>query len=700
MAIRKDLDDMLNNLKKGGISEAEKQSEITEEQKKKTIYDSMSVDDLLTALSDDKTHEETEKAAKAAEMFALKQEEPAEEVPEIIAEPMFTEADAEQTKIFDTPAESASETFAPPKDEVAAVPQRTPEKLPKLRPLKKNKNFHRSQPEPEPEKKEEEAVPAEIEEIAEIVQELPEPAAEITAEPEIPVPDEADDGIVPETDDLFSSDEPEEEPDEEDEPEDNEEEEEEDAPKKKRGFFSHIKSIISDSSDNEDDDADDDEDGEDSEDGGEEETDEPESFEEAPEEPEPEESPADDESEEEAVAEEEPEAEAEPGFDPDLDFIPGEGEFDNPEYIESEPAEKSATELIDEAIAAINETSEPQQEEKAPAEEEADEPKEAEPESEDEAAEEAEPEEESDPVGKMLDRFLEDTQNAIADIENSGSDKKADEKEPEEEQEEAEDEAETAPEKPERKKGRVTSALRNILDEDPDELINARREKTEAGDSSRAPKKKKGALYTVLGVFFSIFAVIGVITVIVKGVQYFGRFTSGDARKDGFTEFIYPVVVMDITPFDEPSQLTSEQIVTATIWSMIMDDDIISKYDSTLGDTVSIPDVDVEKHAVELFGENLPKFEHCTVGPLDSRFYYSEGAYNVKLRPITFTYSPEITSIVKSGEKYTLTVDYIDELPSWMDKTVSKTAEYILTEKEDGTYRIDAMRMMSVNNLN
>ena len=266
-------------------------------------------------------------------------------------------------------------------------------------------------------------------------------------------------------------------------------------------------------------------------------------------------------------------------------------------------------------------------------------------------------------------------------------------------------ETEKAPEKenisePEKPKGKVTSALGRILDEDPDELIAQRREHVEAdstADIARADKKKR--LYTVLGVIMSIFAVIGIIATIVKCVGVFHRFTSGEVKKDGFTQMIYPAAIMDIEPFSDPSQLTSEQIITATIWSIIMDEDKISKYELTL-DTVTIPDVDVEKYAVELFGENIPPFEHATVGPMESRFYYSEGAYNVKVKPITHTYAPEIKSIVKNGSDYTLTVDYYDELPQWMERTVSKQVEFKLAEKEDGTFRFSSMKIISVNNGN
>lgn len=244
------------------------------------------------------------------------------------------------------------------------------------------------------------------------------------------------------------------------------------------------------------------------------------------------------------------------------------------------------------------------------------------------------------------------------------------------------------------------SKLEAVLGEDPKELIAQRSEHTEpsAPDETAVTGSKK-RLYTTVGIVLSVFALIGIIASIFAGVKLFRRFTSGEVRKDSFTQMIYPATIMDIEPFGEPSQLTSEQIITATIWSIIMDQDKVSNYELKL-DTVSIPDVDVEKYAVELFGENIPEFTHVTVGPVESRFYYSDGAYNVKVNPITHTYVPEIKTIVKSGKEYTLKVDYIAELPQWMEKTVAKQAEYKLTEKDDGTFRFDSMKITSVNNGN
>ncbi|MDD6060728.1 MAG: hypothetical protein PUB97_10210 [Ruminococcus sp.] len=246
--------------------------------------------------------------------------------------------------------------------------------------------------------------------------------------------------------------------------------------------------------------------------------------------------------------------------------------------------------------------------------------------------------------------------------------------------------------------------LRRILDENPDSIINERSEKTEDDEESSQDKSKakfKKRLYIILGAVFSVLAVIGLVTVIAGGVGLIKRFTSGEEKKDGFTELVYPAVIMDIEAFDSPDELTSNQIITAAIWSIVMSEERVSKYSVSPGtDTIFIPYMDVEARAVEMFGENHPEFNHCTVGPLESRFVYSDGAYNVKLNPITFTYSPEIRSIVKSGNKYTLTVDYIDELPFWMEKSVAKTVEFSLTEKGDASYTIDSMGIIYVKSSN
>ena len=355
----------------------------------------------------------------------------------------------------------------------------------------------------------------------------------------------------------------------------------------------------------------------------------------------------------------------------------------------------SVDELMAAAIAAVKEPEETE---------------ETEPETVIPAEEESVPEEETDPVSSMIDGIREDAERTIADMEKAASEK---EEEPAEEEEVTVESAEerkkrffskkaeleeTETEQPvEKPKGKITAALENIMDEDPDEIILERSEKAES-DSENGEKsggKFKKNLYTVLGIVFALLACVGLITIIAKGASFFGSYTSGDAKKNSFSDVLYPVVIMDIESFDEPSQLTSEQVVTAAIWSMIMSDGVMDQYEKTF-DVVRVPAVDVESYAVKLFGENLPELTHTTVGPAESRFYFNEEtkSYNVPVKPITFTYSPSIKSVTKSGSDYTVVVDYIDELPEWIPETSSKSVQYTLTETNEG-YQIKAMKVLS-----
>ena len=608
MAIRKDIDDMLNSLKNSGEAPKTESAKAAAAQPKqrKSIYDDMSVDDLLNALTDTKQPEPVEVPEE-------------EEVPVIVSSVMHTEASTQSTRVFSAAEIAEMEAKAAEKAEPAAEEKPVPKKKKKIvisaelpdyeeirrRDLEKDRlereaadraareteekarlESERAAREAEEKARlEAERVAREAEEKARLeaersAREAEEKArleAENTAH-EVTAEEGSDEVHGEETDD-------------------------------KSGIFSKLKNIFS-------------------------------------------------------SDKEEPEADG-----------------------ETDTEENPVSELAEELFGNMNNGLETADESEPPTDLTETESEIATPPILDETAED---DDSTDSVDSLLDNIRENTAAAIADLEAPAVEK----------EETPETPAEVPEEPAKKRKSRVTSALEGILDENPDEIISERSEKTE--DDVKTPKKRhfKKKLYTVLGVVFSIFAVIGIVATVTKCAGLLKSFTSGEVKKDSFTQMIYPAVIMDIESFNSPEELTSEQVITATLWSIIMDDSKSSKYESSLGDTVSIPDVDVEKYAVELFGEDLPTFEHCTVGPVESRFYYSDGAYNVRLRPIIFTYSPEIKSIVKSGSNYTLTVDYIDELPSWMEKSVAKTVEFGLTQNDDGTFCIKSMKILSVKSSN
>ncbi len=238
------------------------------------------------------------------------------------------------------------------------------------------------------------------------------------------------------------------------------------------------------------------------------------------------------------------------------------------------------------------------------------------------------------------------------------------------------------------------SVLKNIMDENPDEIMNQQKYFAEYDSESKKGGFKK-VFYAIFGVIFALLACVGLVTVIAKSISLIGSYTSGETKKEGFEEIIYPAVIMDIESFNTPTELPSEQILTAAIWSMIMADDVTMQYEQTF-DVVMIPAADVESYAVKLFGDTLPELTHTTVGPAESRFYYNEEtkSYNVPIAPVTYTYSPEIKEAIKNNNEYTVKVDYIDELPSWLPKTSSKSVEFTLVEV-NGEYQLKAMKILS-----
>ena len=195
----------------------------------------------------------------------------------------------------------------------------------------------------------------------------------------------------------------------------------------------------------------------------------------------------------------------------------------------------------------------------------------------------------------------------------------------------------------------INEDFSGVLDENPSEVVK----KEISVPDSRAdddPSKGMGkrTLYAAIGVMFAVFTCIGVSSALTKATGYFGSFTVNEVQMESFKSAVYPAVIMDMPAFTNTYELTSEQVLTAAIWSMIMTDGVLDGYQKTF-DVVSVPAVDVEAYAVKLFGEDIPALTHSTVGPAEARFYYNSEAksYNIPAKPLVYTYYPRIKSVSK-----------------------------------------------------
>ncbi|CBL16301.1 hypothetical protein [Ruminococcus champanellensis] len=261
----------------------------------------------------------------------------------------------------------------------------------------------------------------------------------------------------------------------------------------------------------------------------------------------------------------------------------------------------------------------------------------------------------------------------------------------------------TPPRKPHSKSKKAQPALlktlQSALDENIEEIELLTKLPVAEGTSPSEARRhrRRQILYFFIGVFFLFAAVLGCIQISKSMRQRFAGFANNETQKQDFADFLEPVVVMDIADFDSVSDLDPDQILSAAIWDFMIHGDM-DKYEHTM-DIVTVPAIDIEAHAAKLFGEGL-SFSHHTIGTGDMRFYYNSDnkSYNIPAAPSYFSYTPLVEQISKEEDRYTLTVAYKEEVPSWQKHDsaaeTAKEMEFVLQEL-NGAYILRSAKNIS-----
>ncbi|MDR0991805.1 MAG: hypothetical protein LBL87_02755 [Ruminococcus sp.] len=231
--------------------------------------------------------------------------------------------------------------------------------------------------------------------------------------------------------------------------------------------------------------------------------------------------------------------------------------------------------------------------------------------------------------------------------------------------------------------GDLKKMLGSALSEDVEmiEEITAAEEPPEKAPKHSEMNRKRAVF--IIGIIVIIMAVVGIISTVGFAGQMIDRFADNQAQKDQFARFIYPVVICDPPPFDAAVKMRAETQLTAAIWDIIIFEDQ-SAFERDF-DFIIVPELTVEQHAVKLFGSGI-KPEHKSIVTADISFYYNEEThtYRIPADPIYFSYSPEIESITRSGNRYTLLVGYLSPTPAWyavnghIAEKPEKYAEYVI----------------------
>ncbi|MBQ7990672.1 MAG: hypothetical protein IJ251_06455 [Oscillospiraceae bacterium] len=229
---------------------------------------------------------------------------------------------------------------------------------------------------------------------------------------------------------------------------------------------------------------------------------------------------------------------------------------------------------------------------------------------------------------------------------------------------------------------RKDNEIKAILDEAFEEDVN---EMTELSDEKAAPSST-GHLHFIVGLFVLIMSVVGICCTGVFLYRKAQGILNNNELKDDLERFIYPVMICDPPSFEQSQHFRNDTMISAAAWDIIMYADK-DRYSRDF-DYITVPEIDIEQHADKIFGSNLT-LEHHTISNSDVTFYYDPSirSYRIPEQPSVFTYSPEIDSITKDGDVYTLRVGYVAPMPSWIqDSTQYKPFKYMnYTVMRNGT---------------
>lgn len=209
-------------------------------------------------------------------------------------------------------------------------------------------------------------------------------------------------------------------------------------------------------------------------------------------------------------------------------------------------------------------------------------------------------------------------------------------------------------------------------------------------------KKNKWAF--PLGLVVVLFAVIGVVFLILLSVSGIKNLSDNSKKKQNFEKFLLPIVMNDPDPFDDITKANMGQLIDSTIWSLIKQNIETDKYEYD-NDKLLIPKADVEKQFAKLFGKDM-KPTHQTVMGSEYQFEYDKAkqGYRIPIFGMETTYTPKVIDVDEKSKTVILTVGYIsgsewkqDERGKMLEPDPSKYVTITLRE-QGSSYYVSALQ--------
>ncbi len=220
-------------------------------------------------------------------------------------------------------------------------------------------------------------------------------------------------------------------------------------------------------------------------------------------------------------------------------------------------------------------------------------------------------------------------------------------------------------------------------------------------------KKRKHQYAATIGAALIILSIIGSISVISALISFTGRLIENTSQKESFEWKIYPLLMLDPTTFDDPSQLDEVFVLKTALWSTLLENRSIYSYNEQ--GLLVVPASDLDVAAKKLYGDSVT-LNHQTFSEGYEYFYvYDEetDSYSVPISGQTAGYTPKVVKISKSGNIYTLIVGYVAPMTIWNvneggiygESVPDKYLYYILEKVDRDDYIIKSVKSIPASEL-
>lgn len=175
-------------------------------------------------------------------------------------------------------------------------------------------------------------------------------------------------------------------------------------------------------------------------------------------------------------------------------------------------------------------------------------------------------------------------------------------------------------------------------------------------------RKRRRTNGFVLGVAVNIFAIVGIISIIIMIIQSTLSLFDNTKEKKKLEEYLLPVVMNDITTFENVSAISDQQLKMIALWGVLVNNEQ-SKYKMNELNYLIVPASEFEMEVKKLFGPDL-KINHGTFqqeGSYLTAFVYNPeiNSYEIDPRPRHDVYSPKVMEIHKVGDEMSVLVGLV-----------------------------------------